>query len=158
MNGSDKPWTITTAGNDLTLPRWGYAVSHRERLVCASAVFGAFDQRVDTSFADGVRYVDSRGGRISLPDLTIQGSAIIRKENGRWYIIPATSFSELMLAPGTIDLPAERDADITALTSEGKPGPAPEVTWSGGMIHLKPLAQPVAKYRVDVANRGRPPG
>jgi hypothetical protein len=155
VNGSDKPWDIKPKAASMRLERWGYAVTQDARLVCASAILPdlAPGQRIDVSPNEDAYYIDSRGARISLPDIVIQGSVIIRKDGGNRYIIPAASFTELAIAPKLIGMPDNRDVDIVALLPDGQPGPAPEVRWSDGMIHIKPSAQPVMRYRVDVTRR-----
>ena len=174
VNGSAAPWRVAGPWGEVELPQWGYAGwSRRGDTVACSALLPLLGpearrgprQRVDLSLGDGQLYGDSRGGFAFLGPIAVAGAAALKREEGHWWVIPATAFADFAFRPDCLGTPPllrrilgkPRDLDVEAVARDGSEAQAPELRWSRGMLHILPRSKGEVKYRISRSKRGRPP-
>lgn len=163
VNGSDAPWpldlsvparrgaassTLFPAARQVVLPKWGYVVTDEGGLVCASAVFPDLtgERRIDASFGDDRQYVDSRGGAVTVGDLTVEGGAILTKTAGDWWLIPAATLTRIRFAPERLGLGAGGPVQAAGFDADGTAGPAVPLEAVEGRLEFVPDGPPAIRY------------
>jgi len=159
VNSSDDSWIVKTAGYEFELPKWGYVVSRKEDGFLAYSALIAVDgenkRRVDCCFGTDQYYVDSRGGFISLVKIAIEGSAVLKKDYGKWWVIPTTQCKEFAFDPSLAGIDEKHDIDVIAYAEDGSVIDKPETSWNNGLFHILAGTQPAFKYEVRQSDRLR---
>jgi len=188
VNGSADPWRVAGPWGEVELPQWGYVGwSRRGDVVACSALLPMLGpearrgprQRVDLSLGDGQLYADSRGGFAMLGPIAVEGAAALKREEGQWWVIPATRFADFAFRPDCLGGPPllrrilgkPRDLDVEPVARDGSETQAPELRWSRGLLHITqapelrwsrgllhilPRSKGEVKYRITPARRRRP--
>ena len=162
VNGSDSPWAVDLPlpWGRWELPRWGWAVWTKDAMSVSAippATVSSSSQRVDLCVAPASYYVNSRGGVATLPNgLSVEGSAVLRKEGADWYLQPTDKCRDFAFPPGLVGLDETSGVAVVGLNADGTEAGSAPTRLSQGRLHVLPGDKPALRYRIQAGAASRP--
>jgi hypothetical protein len=158
MNASDDSWTVKTKNQEFELPKWGYLASREEDgLLAYSTLINdeGNKRRVDCSFGTDQYYADSRGSFVSFGQIGVEGSGVLKKDYGKWWVIPTTQFTDFAFSPSLAKFDDKYVINVIGCAEDGSVVGSPETRWNKGLLHILPGLQPAFKYEIRQSDRLR---
>ena len=147
VNGSSTPWEVDGPGGKMTLPEWGYLATSKDGATVSASAMARGAGRIEYCVAPGSLYLDSRsGGLVTVGPIGVDGAAAVKRVGKEWWIIPALEAREVRLDIRALGIAG--DAKVQAVDEAGKPAGAADASISGGILALRPGAQPAFRYVV----------
>jgi hypothetical protein len=141
VNASDESWIV----KGYELPKWGYlAINNEDGLLAYSALVNK--HRVDCCYGTDQYYADSHGEYVSFGKIKVDGSAALKKDYGKWWIIPTTQCKDFAFDPSIIGM--GRDIEVIGYAEDGSVIGKPEIKWVDGMLHVRTETLPAFKYEI----------
>jgi len=148
VNTSDELWLVNYADKEYKLPKWGYlAINNEDGLLAYSAIVN--DRRVDCCYGTDQYYADSRGEFVSFGKIAVDGSAVLKKDYGKWWLIPTVKCNTFAFNPSIIDMAG--DIEVIGYAEDGTIIGNPKTEWVDGLLYIRTETLPAFKYEI----RGR---
>lgn len=148
MNSSDESWIIKACNREFELPKWGYVAYSNDGLLAYSAIDLIGKRRVDCCMGTDQFYADSRGEFMSFGKIAVEGSGVLKKDYGKWWIIPTASFKEFAFDPSLAGIDKSHKIEVIGYSENGDIAGNPETFWKDGLFHILSGSNPAFKYEV----------
>jgi len=148
VNTSDEIWSIKTSVGQFELVKWGYVAFSGDGLLAYSAIDPVSKRRVDCCMGTDQFYADSRGEYVSFGKVAVEGSGVLKKDYGKWWVIPTTQFKEFAFDPSLAGMDKDHKIEVIGYSENGDIIESPETFWKEGLLHIVSGETPAFKYEI----------